>query len=421
MTLPSDTPLSRFLHRWLDQLTWPKLAVIGLIVLVARRPESVFAAEFTWEEANAFYIPTFFLDPVAQLRETWGGTFQVVPRIGYLVLRAIPAFWTPLAENLLALIAPLVVAGFIASRRLATVVADRHLRLGFAAMLLLLPAQRGVMGVLLNAQWWGGLWLILLPLAANPVTPAGRWIERGVVALVALSGPFSTLLAPAFLWQLRSRRTRHDLWLAAIVVCGGIIQLIAILTSGRAEVVDTRPADLTFVTFWLHAAIVPMLGERLSNALGSSGVPAAILFVGGVAMVASLALTAWRWMPRTALPLFYGAVVVGLSGIVIHGGANVWPPGANERYFLPAAALTVAIVTAGLIRRRRLAAILAVMLGVGVLTDFRLDPYPLQGWGETYSCVGSEEACVIPIWPPGYEVYWPGIDGHYDMPDHVDP
>ena len=411
----------RVIGAWLDRVTWPQLVIIGLVVLIARRPESLFAAEFTWEEANAFYVPTFFFDPVAQLTQTWGGTLQLVPRLGYLALRAVPVLWAPLAENLLSFIAVLGVAVFVASDRLASAVPDRRVRLALAASVLLLTAQRDVMGALMNVQWYGGLWLAVLPIASTPVTALGRWMERALIALVALTGPFSLLLAPVYLWRLRSRRQPHDIWLAAIVLLGGFVQIFAILATGRAEVAEQRPAELAFVTFWLHATIVPVIGERLGNAVGDSGVPAAILFVGGATLVASLVLTAWRSLPAAALPLVYGGVVIGLSGIAVHAGANVWPPGAYERYFLVAAVLVAVIVVAGVVRRSRLAAALAVLLAIGIVSDFRLEAHPAQGWPEAYRCIGSPEPCVVPIWPSGYDVHWPGGGGRYALPVHFDP
>jgi hypothetical protein len=421
VTLASARQTSRAQARRLEAIGWPALALIGLLVLLARRPEAVLAAEFTWEEAMAFYVPTFFLDPVAQLTEKWGGTFQIVPRLGYLILRAVPVYWAPLAENLLALFALLAVASFIASRRMLPIVPDRRLRLVLAGMLLVMPAQREVMGALMNSQWYGGLWLILLLMASIPATAAGRCLERGLVALVALTGPFSTLLVPLYVWRLRRSRTRHDIWLTAIVVGGGAIQLMAILSTGRADVVETRPAELAVVTFLLHAAIVPMLGERLSTALGSAGIPGPILFVGGAAAITSLVVTAWRALPRASVPLLYGAAAIGASGLAVHGGANVWPPGAYERYFIAAGALVAAIVVGGLVQRQHLAVVLGMLLGAAILSDFRLEPYPAQGWDETYACIGSVDPCVLPIWPRDYDVHWPGIDGEYRIPDHVDP
>ncbi len=410
-------------HLWqvLERIGWPELFLIGLLVVVARRPEAVLAAEFTWEEASAFYVPTFFLHSFAQLAEPWGGTLQVVPRIGYLLLRAVPVYWAPLVENLLALATLLAVAAFIASDRLVRVLPDRRARIALAALVLVLPAQRDVMGALMNAQWYAGLWLAMLPMAAQPATARGRWAERVVIACVALTGPIAMLLAPVYAWRFVSQRDRHRAWLAGIVLVGGAIQLAMILGTGRGDLTDQRPIELAVAIFWLHAAVVPVIGERLSAALGSSGVPAPILAVGAVVLAASLVVTAWRSLPRAFGPILYGAIMIAASGLAVHGGANVWPPGAYERYFFVAGVLVAAIVVMGVLRGHRLAVGLAVLLGVGIVIDFRLDAAPRQGWTTTHACIGADEPCVVPIWPREYDVLWPGADGEYRIPDHVDP
>lgn len=412
---------SRPAIRWGDTLSWPVLAMVGLLLLVARRPEALFAAEFNWEEASAFYVPTFFFDSAHLILEPWGGYLQVIPRIGYELLRPIPVFWAPLAENLLALVSLLAVAAFIASRRMAAVVPSGRLRLLFAALLLLLPAQQDVMGSIMNIQWYGALWLMLVSVATTPDLVPRRWIERVLVGLVAVSGPFSTLLAPVFLLRLRHRRDAQDVWLAIIVVAGGLVQLVFALADGRTAVTEPRPAGMTAVTFVLHSFIVPVLGERITNASAATGAPVVVLFLGGVVLTALIVITFWRTLPMRSLPVGYGAAAVGLAGLAVHGGANVWPPGANERYFLIAAGLTVAVVVAGTIRGQRLAYPLAALLALGLMGDFRLDPYPAQGWATNYRCIGSTAPCTLAVWPRDYDVHWPGGDGTYLLPQHFDP
>lgn len=420
-TVASDLSWSRSLLRRLEGVGWPVLVLIGLLVLVARRPEALFAAEFNWEEGNAFFAPTFFSAPGELIIEPWGGYLQVVPRLGYEVLRVIPVYWAPLAENLLALAALLSLAGFIASPRMAAVVPSTRVRILFAALLLLMPAQGDVMGAFLSIQWYGALWLVLVGMTSPPASGVVRWIERLLVGLFSLSGPFSALLAPLFLWRLRRTRTAYDLWLAAIMMVGGLTQLVAAVTAGRTDVLEPRPLEMSIATFALHTTIVPLLGEGLGDAIGNAGMPTTLLFGGGVLLIVMLGVMAVRTMPARVLPLAYGTVAVGLSGIAVHGGANVWPPGTNERYFLLGATLVIVIVVTGLMRRSRLAVPLAVVLAIGIVSDFRLSAYPPQGWDQSYSCIGRGSPCVVPIWPRDYDIHWPGIDGDYRMPQHVDP
>lgn len=419
-TLASSLRDGRTQDGLLGAMSLPFLAAVGLLLLIARRPEAVFLAEFNWEEANAFYVPTFFLDPLALLVEPWGGTFQVVTRLGYQLLRAVPVGLAPLAENVLAMAALVAVATFVASRRMAAVVPDWRLRAAVALALLLLPAQGNVIGTFVNAQWYGALWMALVPLAVEPASAAGRWVERAAVALMAVTGPFSTLLAPVYLWRLHDHRTRHARWLAAIVLSGGLIQAVSVFLAGRADTDGERSALFGAVTLALHTAVIPVLGERLASVIGAVGHPGLLFVAGGLVAIAA-AICVGQVLGRRTAPFLYAAVVVAISGVAVHSESGIWPPGANERYFLLAAAAVTSAIVIGAAQRRPLALLLLGILGFGILADFRLSPYPPQGWETTQACIGAVEPCVIPIWTHDYDVQWPGVDGDYVMPEHYDP
>jgi hypothetical protein len=402
-------------------VTWIGFLAIGAALIVMRRPESLTAAEFTWEEGNAFYVPLFFHPPGALVLEPWGGYLQVVPRLGYELLRTVPVAWAPFADNVLAAAALLALAAYVAGRPLAGLVPSPALRATLGTSLLLLPAQADVMGSWVNVQWHGALWLALVPVASRPKSIPGQWAERALAGLVAFSGPFSTLLAPMFWWRLFKSRTREDAWLAVIVTVAGIVQLGFALLSGRAEVAEPRPLGMTMATLALHLGIVPVLGERLSGAIGDAGIPSSVLFVAALMLIVALVALGGRVLPARAQPLAYAAVAVALSAVVIHGGANIWPPGVNERYFLIGSALVVAIVTVAAARRQPLAVPLVLLLVAAIVTDFRLSPKPYQGWELNNACIGSADPCVVPIWPREYDIHWPGSDGVYVMPEHIDP
>ena len=420
-TVASGLAAQRVRDRLLAAPALPTLAVAGLLVLVARRPEAVLRAEFYGEEANAFFVPTFFFDPVSLLVEPWGGYLQVLIRIGSQVLRLVPVYWAPLAENLLAFGAIIAVALFIAGDRLAGVIPDRRLRIAFGATLFILPAQGNVIGTFLNAQWYGALWLAMLPMASAPRTDAGLWIERLVAVLIGLSGPFSALFAPVYLWQLRSRRDARIVWLTAIVLVCGLVQATVTLTSGRADLTGERSGLDGFLTFALHAGIVPVLGARVSSAVGVVGIPTWLLIAGGAIIAILAMLTVARSIPARALPFVYGALVTAASGVAIHIGSGIWAPGVNERYFLLVATLVAAAVMIGVVRRQLPAIVLAGLLAIGILTDFRLTPHPTQHWETAHACIGQSDPCVIPIWPREYDVRWPGSGGFYVMPEFFDP
>jgi hypothetical protein len=421
LALASGRHLSAARDRLAEAVSLPALAIIGMLLLIARRPEAIFRAEFNWEEANAFFVPTFFVNPLSLLIEPWGGTLQVIPRLGYQALRAVPVYWAPLAENLLAFGGIVAVAAFIASDRISGAIPDRVIRLALATMLFVLPGQGEVIGTFVNVQWHAALWLAILPIASTPITNVGRWVERVIVLLAALTGPFAMLLAPVYLWRLRSHPDPHFIWLSAIVSVGGVLQLASILASGRVGSSDEIALAPGLTTLWLHTTIVPVVGERLSNALVAVGPPTEILLLGATLLTAALAATAWRIMSTRLVPLAYGGVAVAITGIAVHTGQGIWRPGVNERYFLLASVVVVLVIIVGVARRHVFAPVLAALLTLGVVADFRLTPHPAQGWPETHACIGQAEACVVPIWPHDYDVYWPGADGTYEMPEHYDP
>jgi hypothetical protein len=277
------------------------------------------------------------------------------------------------------------------------------------------------MGSWVNVQWYGAMWLAILVLIRSPASSLARWCERVLGGLFAVSGPFSTLLAPVFWWRLWKNGSTHDAWLAAIVTAGGAIQLGYALAAGRAEITDPRPLEMTLATFAVHVGIVPILGEQLSTALGDAGLPAAVLFLAGTILIIGLVVAGAQSLPTRIVPFAYAAGVVGFSGIAVHGGVNIWPPGENERYFLIGATLVVATVAIAAAQRRLFALPLAALLVLGISSDFRLESHPPQGWEGSQDCIGSESPCVIRVWPREYDIRWPGSGGAYEMPEHVDP
>lgn len=75
--------------RW----TWTLVGfAAALMILVARRPEAIFRAQFFAEDGKVFYLPTFFSGP-GLLFEPYAGYLIVFPRlIAYAERLAPPAF-----------------------------------------------------------------------------------------------------------------------------------------------------------------------------------------------------------------------------------------------------------------------------------------------------------------------------------------
>ena len=83
------------------------------------------------------------------------------------------------------------------------------------------------------------------------------------------------------------------------------------------------------------------------------------------------------------------------------------------RYFMfgtfTIVAIVIAAIAAGNRRQRRAGIILAMLLSVGVIWDFRVLAPPSQGWAERSACIGGADPCVVPVFPGGdWDIRWPG-------------
>lgn len=393
------------------------LVAAGLLILAARRPEDVVAAEFTAEEGNAFYLPTFFVPTPELVASPWGGYLQVVPRLGYELVSLAPVAWAPLVENLVAFLIVAAVGAYVASPRLSHAIPDPRARLLLGGLLLVLPGQTELHGSIVNTQWFLALWLVALAVTADPTSRIGQAAERGAAALVAASGPFSALLAPLFWFRLRTR-TRNALWLAAIVTAGGLVQLA--MAAGSREVGAEHDAPYVVANLVIHAVGVPLVGERVGQALADA-MPLGLVAVALAVGAGTLAVIGLRRLPPAGAALAYSAAGLAFAGLAVHQVTSVWEIHANSRYFLLATALVACVVVAGAVRRDRLALALVPVLAVGILGDFRLQAPPRQGWDERGACIGGADPCVVPVWPRDYDLRWPGLAGEYVPPEHIDP
>jgi hypothetical protein len=382
------------------------LLAIGALILVLRRPEDLLAAQFVYEEGNAFYAPTFFHSLPELLLTAWGGYLQAVPRLGYALVAWVPVSLAPLVDNMLGIAMPLAVAGYMASARMASVVPDRRARLAVAAVLLLLPAQRGVLGTFINSQWYLALWMVCVALVADR-----RCWELAGLALAGLSGPFSIFLAPLYWW-------RRAGWAAIVVTVCAAVQLGVVLLTGREP--GAHPSLVAALgTFGLHGILIPLLGERLTAVLMAWS--ESVMVLSTIVVGVSVVIVAVRSLPRSILlPAGYSAVVVAVAGIAAHQGV-IWDVTANARYFLLLGLLVCAVIIAGVSRHDPLAVLLATLLLIGIAVDFRLTPYPSTSWALHVNCIGSERPCTVPVYPPEYSIQWPGRSGFYVMPAHYDP
>ena len=192
------------------------------------------------------------------------------------------------------------VATFIASDRLRSACPDRRLRLALAIGFVLMPAAQDLSWHLVYLQWSLAFFLLIRVLADEP-GPRWIWPDRAAVAIAALTGPFSILFAPLYLW--RRRRLGVTAW---IVVACAVVQLFVVITAYRGPAGQTTPLEAVAVLA-TRLFVEPLLGYRVTWILSGAGIP---LIAGAafVALVLGLLVIASSVIPRRTLAvLVYAA------------------------------------------------------------------------------------------------------------------
>jgi hypothetical protein len=373
--------------------SWPVFWLLSFVVAVARRPETLWRPQFFNEDGQIFYLGTWFSAPWTP----YAGYLHLVPRLAAYAERAVPVAFAPLVGNLFALAVTAGVATFIACGPLP---GDRRVRAAVGLFVVLAPLSTEVLGSLTYVQWYLAIFLFAFVLV---VRPSRRWILP--LTLAGLTGPFSMISLPVYV--IRSRRDRSFAPFALMVAVCAAIQAGELATSAR---VLNAPIGNLANDLALRLLVAPTVGLAAVPIRDSALLPGLLVAVLAVAAIGSV--------PRSlSLLLLYVVAAFGVLGVVARpDGGLLTDLAADTRYFfLPATALGVmALVAASRSRRRPAAAALAVVMALGVASNFRLDAWPATTWSTTSSCIGGTDPCTVPVYPSGWSVRWPGAGGTYE-------
>lgn len=236
----------------------------ALLILVLRYPTALFAAEPLWEDGPIFYLGGS--DGLASLARPYQGYLHVAARMVAIAATTMPPALAPLLMNGVTILVTAGVAAFIASDRLRTAVPDRRIRLALAIGFVLMPASQDLSWHLVYLQWSLAFFLLARAIADAP-GPRWVWLDRAAVGLAALTGPFSILFAPLYLW--RRRELGATTW---VVVGCALVQLAFIVTSRRAPAGGTTITDAIPVLA-TRLFVEPLLGYRVTWFLSDAGLP----------------------------------------------------------------------------------------------------------------------------------------------------
>lgn len=220
------------------------IAVFGVTValLFARAPDALRAPQFWAEDAVVFWVQQYEHGVLRSLLVPSAGYLHAMPRLIAAFTDLLPYPMHPAAFVAGAAIVTGWTAATIATLALPLPLAAS---LGVAA-LLAVPGGETLANPT-NVQW---IMAPALPLIAAAASPAGRLARANQLAFVALSGlsgPFSILMIPIWLWRVLSgaRRDAFARLLAATAVLTGAAQALVLV--GAPENLDGSPDPLRAV------------------------------------------------------------------------------------------------------------------------------------------------------------------------------
>jgi hypothetical protein len=310
----------------------------------------------------------------------------------------VPPVYAPLLGNSIALAITALIATFLASDRLSSLLPERRWRVVLAFAFVLLPASQEMLGNTTDIQWVVGVYLIAMLVATPPTSTRERIADCVGLLVAGLTGPTVILLWPFFAYRaIRDRR-----WLLHLVVASetALIQAAFLATSFRPV---PWPLDLKLLPeIMIHRAIVTPI-------VGIAG-PVFTPLLGLVVMVA-VVLAVYRLPRGLLLSALWVAVVFPLAGMRSSETPTYLflEPPAGARYFYLGGIVVVGLLVIALSRGNRLALPAAALLCLGMFVDARIPPEPDFRWAENATCIGGEAPCVVPVAPRSHwNVIWPG-------------
>ncbi|MGA7339126.1 MAG: hypothetical protein WBE72_06235 [Terracidiphilus sp.] len=303
--------------------------LLACALLVTRRPDAVFHAQFYGEDGHVWIADAYNLGWWHAILRPWTGYFMTLPRLGAALALLGPLWQTPLVLNVIAIAAQALPVNLLVSARSAAWGSLRFRAL-MAAMYLALPNCAEINFGITESQWLLALSAFLLIVAAAPKSRAGRILDILFLTLSGLSGPFCIFLAPiaaVLAWKRREPRRWTPVYVLA--ACS-LIQACGLLFVDPAG----RPRYAIGASF---ALLMRIVGGQvvLGTVLGSNRLPfmtgtGVLLFLLGsvIAGAALVAICFWRSALEMKLFLLLAGMLFGASLVSITpappAGVTAW-------------------------------------------------------------------------------------------------
>jgi hypothetical protein len=237
--------------------------VFAVAVVIARRPDAVFHAQFYAEDGRVWFADAYNIGSFSAMLHPQDGYFQTLPRLGAALALLVPFSLAPLVMNLVAIIIQAIPVNLMLSSRSAPWGSFRF-RAGLAALYIFLPNTREMASTITESQWILALIAFLLLMA---LPPKRALFDVVALMLCSLTGPFCLFLLPVAVTLLCIGRGRSRWINTGALSIGLFIQGLSLLFHSSARPHPFLGANLEWLSRILSGAIY--LGTLLGgNGLG---------------------------------------------------------------------------------------------------------------------------------------------------------
>ncbi len=371
----------------------------GFVLHMARR-RGVLSHPILFAEDGQVFFMGNRSEGLRVLNNAYAGYLVVGPRVGAFAASLLPLAWTPVAFALFAAAIATGSCGLALSGRTAWLLGAWPMRTLVFAALLLLPQVAETHATLTNVMWWGGVGLLLIGIADDPVSRWGCVFEALFVIAVLLSGPIGIVFAPIMLWRWWRTRSAWTGALSVIWAAACLVQIVVLRGQNRDVGKVTWSADIAAVLVRRWFGPFTIGADSVQRHLAGPAWSrlawwATVVFVALVAVVAL-----WARDRGAAVVLLALGTLHVVAGFVAMGPlAHLLP----DRYTVGAGAAVI-IAVAGARPTSRLVRCAMAVVVVWALIVWPRNVVVPQRVGPSFApaaaCISAQQpTCRVPVYP----------------------
>lgn len=393
--------------------------LIAAVLVVTRRPDAVFHAQFYGEDGATYYANMYSHGLWDSVVTPQAGYLQLVPVLAAWVAQVVPVHLAPLVMNATAIGFMVLPVGLLLSDRARAISTRLRVRVLLALLVVAMPGVAEIHASIVNAQWYLAPAAAIVLLIDPPSGRAGRVLDAVILTLCSLTGVYCLVLFPLAAMMKRLGRRAVPRLALVVLGAGALIQLVYLTYLTHHPISELRPAPrfappldpspLALFRITVGRILLPpFLGEEKALTIAEHEVLLVILISVGLT---SAVVAFRRGTPELRFMVLSAG---GMLGLELARPLNPWPVLSREvlidRYwFSPKLAVVCLLVWAlGQPKARHVAGIgLACVALIGVPHDWEHPAFASTGWtarAKAFEKAPRGTRAVLPQYPVGYAV-----------------